>query len=76
MNRIPLALAAAGTGIPLRTLQRWIHDEWLTNYAPEGTPALIDGYELLTLTGQRGQGGRLPQARHGKQPTQLADRQL
>lgn len=63
MSRIPLALAAAATGVPERTLRRWAADGRLT-VDRAGASWLVDPMEVDELAERRaGQGGRLTKCR-------------
>lgn len=60
--RLPLADAAAATGVPLRTLQRWVADGRVT-VKRRGKAWLVDPLEVDELVEMREQrGGRLTTA--------------
>lgn len=64
MNRVPLALAALGTSVSLRTLRRWVADGRITA-VPRGKTHLVDLEEIAELE-ERRVGGRLPVTRSGR----------
>lgn len=56
--RLPLAEAAAATGVPLRTLQRWATDGRVT-VEQRGKAWLVDPLEVDELVEMRERRGRL-----------------
>jgi excisionase family DNA binding protein len=48
-------MASAATGIPLRTIQRWARDGWLTDYG-SGRNVRVDLDDVMELAEERPNG--------------------
>lgn len=53
---LDVATASIASGIPIRTIQRWVRNQWLTDHSDGTRAILVDVDELVVLAETRPNG--------------------